>query len=380
MHHLLLLLNVSWGHAANCCLERAKYPADTFVHPPQTNEEYDAPTNCQLDTLCWTRFENKCSTNANNNEEGEELPSRTFKQTIRVPPPRPSNLCKKVWKSRKYTPEKISQQIEFIAGGCQHNDTTYQSMLKEAYKECKKEILDPESSLNQSNSHKHIWVAHGLIGSFTFGILVPLSVASSYVKDVLVPHHWMYLQGYINLLVIITVSIAIGTMHSMGRVGETHSKERHHIVGLLLLLLVSLQTAVNAFLRRPRRVVDTMADNEEDEGEVLFVKTSGTYWKYINVFFGLLIFGLGSSQIHAGIELFTTRYGTANWGKYIYNVWFVLLIICVWVRIRGLIKYAGPSSMSTASTEVQLPPYDPVDQQDERSSSGNNGHIWTNVT
>ena len=69
-------------------------------------------------------------------------------------------------------------------------------------------------------------------------------------------------------------------------------------------------------------------------------------------------------------------------GKYIYNVWFVLLIICAWVRIRGrIIKYAGPSSMSAASTEVQLPPYDPIDQQDERSSnSSNNGHIWTNVT
>ena len=336
-----------------------------------------------MDTLCWTRFENKCSTdNNNNNEEGEVQPSRTFKQTIRVPPPRPSNLCKKVWKSRKYTPEKISQQIEFISGGCQHNDTTYLSMLKEAYAECSAEILNPESSLNQKNSHRHIWVAHGLMGLFTFGILIPISVFSSYFKDVLVPHHWMILQGYINLLVIITVSIAIGTMHSMGSVGEAHSKERHHIVGLLLLLLVSLQTAVNAFLR-PRRVVDTMADNEEDEGEVLFVKKSGTYWKYINVLFGLLIFALGASQIHAGIKLFANRYGTGNWGKYIYNVWFVLLIICVWVRIRGrIVNYARPSSMSsTASTEVQLPPYDPVDQQDERSSnSSNNGHIWTNIT
>lgn len=197
----------------------------------------------------------------------------------------------------------------------------------------------------------------------------------------LVPHHWMYLQGYINLLVIITVSIAIGTMHSMGSAGEAHSKERHHIVGLLLLLLVSLQTAVNAFLRRPRRVVDTMADNEEGEGEVLFVKTSGTYLKYMNVLFGILIFGLGASQIHAGMQLFAIRYGTASWVKYIYNVWFVLLIICAWVRIRGrIVKYAG-SSESTASTEVQLPPYDPVDQQEERSSSSsNNGHIWTNVT
>jgi len=247
--------------------------------------------------------------------------------------------------------------------------------------ECKAEILNPESIMNQSHSHRHVWVAHGLIGFLTFGILVPLSLLSSTCKDVLVPHHWMYLQGYINLLVIITVSIAIGTMHSMGRVGEAHSKERHHIVGLLLLLLVSLQTAVNAFLRRPRRVVDTMADNE---GEVLFVKTSGTYWKYINVLFGLLIFALGASQIHAGINLFTTRYGTANWGKYIYNAWFVLLIICVWVRIRGrIVNYAaGPSSMSSASTtEVQLPPYDSIDQRDERSSISNkNGHIWTNIT
>ena len=171
-------------------------------------------------------------------------------------------------------------------------------------------------------------------------------------------------------------------MHSMGSAGEAHSKERHHIVGLLLLLLASLQTAVNAFLRRPRRVVDTMADNEEDEGEVLFVKTSGTYWKYINVLFGLIIFGLGASQIHAGIQLFTMRYGTANWGKYIYNVWFVLLTIFLWVRIRGrIVEYAEPSSMGAASTEAQLPPYDPVDQQEERSSSNNNnGHIWTNVT
>ena len=354
-----------WGKAANCCLERETYPPETFIHPPKfelggidnDEEEEEEPTICQLDTLCWTRFENKC--------KPYDAAAALFKAEPRRTPPPKSDLCKRVWKARKYTNSTIQKQINIIKEGCQYDDTKYISMLKEAYNECKSEILNPESTLNQRYSHRQAWVAHGLIGSLCFGLLVPLSVFSSYFRDWLIPQHWMMNQIYLNILTFITVVVAFVTMNGMmGNSGEGHMKEIHHIVGLLLLLLVSLQTAVSGFLQSShRRVMNHDDDNDNDEGEEdVYQKdtaTTGTaYWhQHINIVFGFIIFGIGAYQIHSGLGLYTKRYDTSNWWVYIYIVWLLVVTFIWWMKMRArVVKFAT----SKATTEVQLPPYDPI--------------------
>ena len=218
--------------------------------------------------------------------------------------------------------------------------------------------------MNQNTSHsKQAWVAHGLLGFFTFGIFVPLSLFSSYFRDWLIPKHWLYLQSYINILTFITVAIAFGTMNGhMGNAEEGHTKEVHHIMGLLLLLLVCLQTAVNGFFYHPAssyvRQSDTVSIDGEEDDEMHDTTRSSYYWqRTTNLAFGLLIFVIGATQIHLGMELFTRRYDTLYYGNYFYISWLIVLLVCAWVRVRRrVVKFAA---VSTTEVDVQeLPPYD----------------------
>ena len=107
------------------------------------------------------------------------------------------------------------------------------------------------------NSHRSAWVAHGAIGATVFGLLVPSAITSAFFRD-LIPTYWIYIHVCINVInfamTFFTVGIAFATMNGMGAAGEGHLKEMHHIVGLLLLMLVSFQMA-NGFLRPPREFI-----------------------------------------------------------------------------------------------------------------------------
>ena len=75
------------------------------------------------------------------------------------------------------------------------------------------------------------------------------------------------------------------------------------------------------------------------------------------IVFGFIIFGIGAYQIHSGLGLYTKRYDTSNWGEYIYIVWLLVVIFIWWMKMRArVVKFAT----SKATTEVQLPPYDPI--------------------
>mmetsp|Transcript_12003 Transcript_12003/g.22849 ORF Transcript_12003/g.22849 Transcript_12003/m.22849 type:complete len:469 (+) Transcript_12003:159-1565(+) len=165
------------------------------------------------------------------------------------------------------------------------------------------------------------WVAHGLVGSAVFGLLVPLAISSAFFRD-LIPTYWIYIHVVSNVatfaMTFFAVGIAFATMNGMGNGGEGHLKEMHHIVGLLLLLAVSFQTA-NGFLRPPR---EFYTDDEHDTtpGAVLRSSmndksmTARTLWYLVHGMSGVLVFALGSYQVRSGLGLFSKRYGTPDWG------------------------------------------------------------------
>jgi hypothetical protein len=144
-------------------------------------------------------------------------------------------------------------------------------------------------------------------------------------------------------LTFLSVGVAFATMHGMGDAGEGHMKEMHHLVGLLLMMLVSFQTA-NGFLRPAREFV---TDDEHDRtpGAVLRSSmndkglTARTLWHLVHSASGLFIFGLGAYQVVSGLGLFSKRYGTPDWGQaYVgYIGWFVTVVIFgkVWIKCKA---------------------------------------------
>ncbi len=121
-----------FGKQANCCLERREYPPGVYL---QSTEDDRVPTRtkCQLDRMCWTRFERDQEDVAI--ESREQCANHDFAITHL------SNICLEVWEPTAYNDDEIQKAIDFIDRGCQLQDKIYVSMLATANARCKEEIL-----------------------------------------------------------------------------------------------------------------------------------------------------------------------------------------------------------------------------------------------
>ena len=118
-----------WGEPANCCLDRTAAPLELWVDGHEV-EPGGKPNECQMDTMCWTRFER----NVVNCDLVEE-PS--------------SGLCELVWKGRKFDEDEIRSKIDFVANGCPlGGDEDFEQMMEDAYAHCKAEVDEELGNFN----------------------------------------------------------------------------------------------------------------------------------------------------------------------------------------------------------------------------------------
>jgi hypothetical protein len=169
-------------------------------------------------------------------------------------------------------------------------------------------------------------VAHGTVGALVFGLLVPAAISSAFFRE-RIGERWVFLHVGLNalslLLLIVGVSLAFVAMNGAIAVeGGRHMDERHHVAGLLLLLLVAFQNA-NGFLRPPRgssspadagpAVADDGDGGSDDDGASP-VPTVRRLWHSVHVAIGLFVFALGAYQVTSGLGLFAGRFGTEDRG------------------------------------------------------------------
>ena len=109
-----------WGKPANCCLDRTAAPSELWVDGNDVDPGKE-PNECQLDAMCWTRFERN-KVNCDLNEE-------------------PSGHCELIWKGREFKENDISKKIDFVANGCPFGgDEEFEQMMEDAYSHCKAEV------------------------------------------------------------------------------------------------------------------------------------------------------------------------------------------------------------------------------------------------
>ncbi len=151
------------------------------------------------------------------------------------------------------------------------------------------------------------WIVHGVIGTIVFGILVPISSFTPFFHGLIPVEAYTVIHIATYVMTFVTVSVALKTMGGLINVGESHSKENHHIVGLLLLLLVSIQT-LGSISRKSRLVTVS----------------------------GLLAFAFGVYEVHSGLGLFALQYDTIDLKSvYLgYIGWLMLVVIGakLWMR------------------------------------------------
>jgi hypothetical protein len=247
-------------------------------------------------------------------------------------------------------PAKLSEVESDGTGMIEEVDV--EEKAKELLQEAEEEEEQEETTLSSTKAvpikkysvdNQKKWVAHGAIGVTIFGLLVPSAISSAFFRD-LIPGYWIYIHVVLNVttfaMTFFSIGIAFATMNGMGDASEGHMKEVHHIVGLLLLLLVSFQTA-NGFLRPPREFV-TDDLNDQTPGAIHRSQTKSlttrTLWYLSHAGCGLLIFALGTYQVHSGMGLFSKRFGTTDWGSvylgYIFSLAIVILGGKIWLKVR----------------------------------------------
>ena len=222
------------------------------------------------------------------------------------------------------------------------------------------------SNSDVGGGHRSAWVAHGAIGAVVFGLLVPLAISSSLLRERM-GEHWVFLHVGLNalslLLTIAGVILAFvtmdGTIASGGAGG--HMDERHHVAGLLLLLLVAFQNA-NGFLRPPRGgssspsspgyAAGTAAGEDDDEGDgdhASTVPTVRRLWYHAAI--GVFVFALGAYQVTSGLGLFASRFGTDDRGPAYLAYILLLAAAMLGVKATGAIRTKFKKKKKSKSEE-----------------------------
>mmetsp|Transcript_2512 Transcript_2512/g.3721 ORF Transcript_2512/g.3721 Transcript_2512/m.3721 type:complete len:414 (+) Transcript_2512:72-1313(+) len=289
-----------WGSAANCCLEREEYPPETYIDAQNGGDE---PNTCEKESMCWTRY-----------EKDEESLSKCDKKQKK------SKLCKPIWKARKFSNKRKKKHMKFIKNGCDYNDEKFESMLDEAYQQCKAEIEDepqqPELVQQKAQQatfentgvyQRSAWVAHGVFGAIAFGILAPLSAFGPSFPTLIPAEAHTAIHVSTFVLALVTVVIAGKTKKGLVDInGDTNAKETHQIVGLALLLLVCLQTLGSI--------------HPEDKSALSHKLITGA---------GLIALGFGVYEVTSGCALFAATYDTVYWGQvYLgYMFWLIVMVV-----------------------------------------------------
>jgi len=254
----------------------------------------------------------------------------------------------------KEAADELLEEAEAEEEKLEEESTTPASSTTSQQQEEDTPELSSSNTITTTTSHRSAWVAHGTVGTIVFGLLLPSSISSAIFRNY-VPTYWIYIHVLLNSLVFaltfFTVGIAITNMNEMLSVSAVmkgegtggHFKELHHIVGLLLLMLISFQTA-NGFLRPPREFI---TDDEDDHTPGAILRSTmndkgisaRTLWTLVHRISGLIIFALGIYQVQSGLHLFSQIYGTMDWFTvYIgYICWLVGLIVCIklWIIYKA---------------------------------------------
>jgi hypothetical protein len=232
-------------------------------------------------------------------------------------------------------------------------------------------VSDPNGDvtfLESGGSTRQLWVWHGVLMAVSWGILVPLAIGSSLLRDMLClpPGVWLTLHMSLNmfaiLCMVVSFSIAVYATNEKTADGEDpkHFTDlKHGTIGLVIFLLAFMQAIIGMARphgpKKPATLVEVPNDVEgaaektaemvadsagelertqrsqhsndssDDEGAKSSSKVSERsiarrIWEYKHRITGLSLLGLSWYNCDAGLELYAERYGAdhdfshAFWG------------------------------------------------------------------
>jgi len=195
-----------------------------------------------------------------------------------------------------------------------------------------------------SNLNRSLWVAHGVLASLAWAILVPLAVGASLIRGLLeymgLPKTaWFQIHRALNstavIFTIIAFALAVRALSDSG-IDKHFSNLAHHTIGLIIFIF-SLVQGINGALRP--HVPEPAAEIEADAEDGLPAKrqTAGAKsaarvaWEYGHRFLGVSILACAWWQVQSGLELFASRFNEEDrrgtfWGVVISLLALILIL------------------------------------------------------
>lgn len=198
-----------------------------------------------------------------------------------------------------------------------------------------------------AGTYKGAWVAHGTFATLAWAIASPFAIATAWFRT-LVPSSWIYIHVAANalsfLFTLIAFLIAVITI-SVTR-GKQHFSGRHHIVGLSLMLLITVQV-LNGFLRPP---VERKSD---DSSTVNSKRTPRQMWYLIHSTIGVAMVGLGLYQVSDGYNFFSNEFMVTSLTPFYYVYLSLILLAIVGLKVWMLYEeYQAEKNNSSGAVSV----------------------------
>lgn len=198
------------------------------------------------------------------------------------------------------------------------------------------------------------FIAHGMLAAFAWSVAAPFAVSTAWFRR-LVPTGWIYMHVLANVscffltLVAFIVAVAATSVHPEA----DHFTKTHHVVGLVIMILVTLQV-MGGFMRPPIEKVNV----GNPESMSIFSTTPRRIWHLTHRGNGLLLLILSVFQIRSGLILFSNRFGTSTILPLYWTTVVIFIISVVVIKASMVCNFrkdqVGPSSIFATSDEVEF--------------------------
>eukprot|EP00542_Grammatophora_oceanica_P018307 CAMPEP_0194028620 /NCGR_PEP_ID=MMETSP0009_2-20130614/2548_1 /TAXON_ID=210454 /ORGANISM="Grammatophora oceanica, Strain CCMP 410" /LENGTH=826 /DNA_ID=CAMNT_0038668065 /DNA_START=146 /DNA_END=2623 /DNA_ORIENTATION=+ len=164
-------------------------------------------------------------------------------------------------------------------------------------------------------TYQSFWATHGTLAATAWGILSPLAIGSSLLRD-MIPSQalWFKLHMFLNMTVFIFTLIAFTLAVTALQLGTVEGEDpghfrvlTHRTVGLAIMLLVLVQVLGGMFRPHP-----PAQKPYGKEGELEEKAPARLYWEILHKGSGYGLVALCWWEVQEGIRLYSERFGTAD--------------------------------------------------------------------
>jgi hypothetical protein len=191
-----------------------------------------------------------------------------------------------------------------------------------------------------SEPRRELWAAHGAMMTIAWGILVPLAISCSLLRD-LIPGPeglWFKLHQFLNSLAItftiVGFAIAVYAINDQSEGEPEHFDDspKHKLIGLIIFILAIVQGLFAAF--RPH--LPKADKNEENPEHPAEKSTLRFLWESKHRVVGFTLLGLSWYNVDSGLQLFADLFQEDDLGVVFWVV--VGVISCVSILLFAFTK------------------------------------------